>query len=83
MTFDQLRYSPGVGNFYLTKQGRRMLVSERQSHLIQLEEMGFLRAEAEGRAYYVIEKNDGKLALTNCPGEGSIVRVCPCIRPAT
>jgi hypothetical protein len=79
-TFDRELYSSGVGNYTLTKEGRRLLLSKREADIRELEEIAFLKADAKEVAHYLVSDWDGRLFITDDPHGFTIVRVCPYLK---
>lgn len=79
MTYkDQSRlYSRDIGHYEITPDGKRALLDEREARIRSLEEIGFMKAEANRRAYYLAHDWDGRIFLTEDPTGMAIVRVCP------
>lgn len=66
---------------YQIRNGRRILLSQREQRIRQLEEIGYARATAYRKAFYVIEDQLTKSVNLTCDPTHNdiIVRVCPFI----
>lgn len=61
---------------YAVIAGKRILLTPKEQMIRQCEEMAHARADAFGRAYYVVENIYGKIYVTEDPGRMNILRVC-------
>lgn len=61
---------------YRIINGRRLVLSAREADIRQWEELGFDKAQASGRAYYVIENEHCQVVLTDDPKAQPILRIC-------
>jgi len=73
MTFDT---RPGLSLVNAFRQKRAL----RRETIATWEQVGLLRAEALGRAFYVLESPDGNIFVDDDPSRYTILRVC---RPPT